>query len=582
MPSDSTHPSLAVVAFESLNDDGAPDYFSRGFVDDLVTDLARFSDLLVIAARDDRDERSVRADFVLGGSLRRAGDRLRVSTRLVEREPGSVIWAERFDAELQDVFSIQDRIAEQVVATVSNRINATLLTAARRKQRTELAAYDYWLRGLDQLKQGSLAADEQARRLFEEALTKDPDFSRAHLGLSLTYFNEWSCQLWERWDENERLAFAHAERAHALDADDHYTQMVLGRILLFRREFDRAERLFDRALALNSNDADCLVQIAMSLAFLGRAADANAAFERSVRLNPYHESWYYAYGGLVAFAAEDYARGLEYAGRVEPDVMVDLAAYMAAGYHYTGQDELAREKLETYLRQFEKKILAGRDPEPGEALRWLKHVNPWKRPEDAERLVSAVRVLADARSDHPKPFAPDPVRNAFRRVGSLWELSYEGRDVWLPHIKGFIDLRKLIASPGQEVHAADLMGSIQSQADDASLDETARQAYEKRLRELRSELDDAQDNNDLGRHELAQREFEAIREHLSTSLALGGRARPLGAPTERARSAVTQRIRAAIKKIEAAHPQLAEHLSGSIQTGTFCVYQPATERDWQL
>lgn len=580
--------SLAVLPFENLSPDGgvAPDYFSRGFVDDVVTDLSRFRELLVISGRSaaHADTEGLEVDYVLKGSLRRDPEQLRVSAQLVNQRDGSVVWGDRFDAALQNLFSVQDEITSRVVGTVSSRLNANLLASSRRKPETEISAYDYWLQGSDCLKHGTVEADAQARELFQQALRQDENYSRAYLGLSLSYFNEWSCQLWQRWDENETKAYEYAERANQLDPSDYYVHMVLGRVLLYRREFERSEHHVEQSLGLNANDADCLVQVAMTLAFLGQNDRARATLERSFLLNPYHESWYYAFAGLIAFNDEQFEEALEFGKRAPASAGVDLPAYAAAAYHYLGQPEQARSKVDEYLQQFQRKIVPTRAPEAGEALRWVLHVNPHRRAQDAARLADGLRA-AGLSGDQP---APSSMQNpadlaTFRHVGSLWQMTFLEHTVHLPRAKGFQDIATLLARPGVELHCSELMGHVEGVTGaDPIIDTEAKAQYERRIHELEADLARAEENNDHGQSEQIRAELDALLEHLNQALGLGGRSRKLGAPAERARSAVTQRIRAAIKKIDAVHRGLAEHLERSLKTGTFCSYAPEKAPDWRL
>jgi TolB-like protein/Tfp pilus assembly protein PilF len=361
--------SLAVLPFENLSAGHEPDYFSRGFVEDVTTDLARFPDILVISSHTSKslDAEALRektadgpqVDYILKGSIRRDAGKIRIVTQLVSPEDGRVAWAGRYDSPLDGIFEIQDEIVGKVVAELSNRLNATMLAQARRKPVTQLAAYDCWLRGYDQLTEGTVRADKRAREIFERALEIDPNFARAFVGLSLSHFNEWSCQLWARWDENERKAYDYARRASELDDTDHLAQMVLGRILLFRRQFDLAQQHLDRALLLNPNDADCLVQIAMSKAFLGQKQEAEELYEKALALNPFRDSWYYAYGMLIAFMQERYEDAIEVGSKTPLETMVDLPVHLAAAHHYLGHKDEARRYLGIYLDQFQKKIAVG-------------------------------------------------------------------------------------------------------------------------------------------------------------------------------------------------------------------------------
>lgn len=576
------HASLAILPFGGERG-VADDYFSRGFVEDLITELSRFANLAVIAWNSSKDPRAAElaTDFVLTGSLRREGSRLRITAQLVETASDSVLWSNRFDHLAEDVFGVQDEICSQVVAQVSDRIHVTLTAAARRKSETDLVAYDYWLQGIDELKQGTPKADERARALFEEALGRDPNYARAYVGLSLSHFNEWSCQLWQSWDDNERLAHDYAVRALTLDGNDHYAQLVLGRVLLYRREFERASHHLERAFTLNENDADSLVQLALGMTFLGDATRARTLFERARYLNPFHGVWYYAYGGIVAFAQHRFEEALAYLGRVAPDTMVDLSAYLAVAHGRLGRPEQARASLDRYLEEFQRKISNGRAQAPGDALRWLQHTNPYRNPADEDRLIDGVRTAGLQVRDAPL-VAATPNRCAFQKVGSVWQLSYGGRDVCLPHVKGLADIALLLAIPERPLHCSELMGLDDQGSAAEAIDPEAKRDYEARMRELEQDLQEVESNNDPGRAASIRAELDFLVEHVRTAFGLGGRSRKLGAPTERARSAVTQRIRAALKRIEVAHEALGRHLSTAIQTGAFCVYRPERSQDWHL
>lgn len=576
--------SLAVLPFVESAEEVAHDYFSQGFVDDLIAELTRFSNLAVIASHSSGSPRAneLGTDFVLKGNLRRDGERLRVTTQLMQGGSGSVIWCERFDQSATTTFEVQDEICARVVAAVSERIHVTLTAAAKRKKISDLRAYDFWLRGMAELKQGNLRADERARELFQKALECDPNYARAYVGLSLSHFNEWSCQLWQRWDDTERAAHDYAARALELDSTDHYAQLVLGRVLLYRREFERAEYHLERATALNENDADCLVQAALGVAFLGDASRARALYERAERLNPFHDAWYYAYGGIVAFVGDRFEESLACHQRVPCDCMVDLPAHLAVCNLHLGRLDSARDCVGQYLAQFREKILGGRDLSPGDALRWLQHTNPYREPKDESRLIDGVREVGLKSIGVSTVIATSPNLCAFRQIGSIWQMSFEGRDVCLPHVKGFSDLATLLASPGREFHCTELMGVVEHFDADTQIDTRAKSEYKRRVRELQAELSHAESCNDMARIEPLSEELEVLLNHLNAALGLGGRSRKMGAPSERARSAVTQRIRAALKRIESAHDTLGQHLARSVQTGVCCAYVPDRVVEWQL
>jgi hypothetical protein len=162
-------------------------------------------------------------------------------------------------------------------------------------------------------------------------------------------------------------------------------------------------------------------------------------------------------------------------------------------------------------------------------------------------------------------------------------LVFDGFSAQLTHQKGFSDLARLLERPGTEVHCLELADRPAETAGEVpQLDERARREIQARVRELQHEIDDAEAANDRARAERAREELDQIVELLSGALGLGGRSRALGSPAERARSAVTWRIRSAVKKIAKAHPPLGRHLDNAIRTGTFCVYQPERPVTWHF
>jgi hypothetical protein len=171
----------------------------------------------------------------------------------------------------------------------------------------------------------------------------------------------------------------------------------------------------------------------------------------------------------------------------------------------------------------------------------------------------------------------------FHREGELWTLVFEGQTARVTDAKGLPDLARLLARPGLEMHCLDLADRPATGGGaDTVLDERARREIEARARELRTEIEDADARHDAGRAERAREELEGIVDVLAGALGLRGRARALGSDVERARSAVTWRVRSAIRKIAAVHPRLGRHLENAVRTGTFCSYTPETLIQWRL
>jgi hypothetical protein len=246
--------------------------------------------------------------------------------------------------------------------------------------------------------------------------------------------------------------------------------------------------------------------------------------------------------------------------------------------------------MEMFRSKFEQKITFGCRPEAGDPLRWLMQVNPFRRPEDAAHFERGLRTAglrgdADEERGAAKTAAVagtgDPP--VFRKDGDVWLLRFDGLALQLIDMKGFHDLAELMAHPQEPIHCLDLAGrAADSAGDDAVLDARARRELTTRAQALQQEIEEADKFNDVGRRERAREELERIVETLSQALGLAGKARRLGSPVERARTAVTWRIRSAIRKAVTVHPALGKHLENSVRTGTYCTYAPERTMDWML
>jgi predicted ATPase len=245
--------------------------------------------------------------------------------------------------------------------------------------------------------------------------------------------------------------------------------------------------------------------------------------------------------------------------------------------------------------------LAALAEELGGALEAAEEAPP-KLEELGPELVAELRAIAEQAGTEPgapdgpaaspagaaaAPAAPvtpaAPTENLFRRDGPLWTLSFDGRTVHLPDLKGLHDLARLLSAPGEDLHCLELAGAagVPPQGDAGPLlDDQARAEYRRRMQELAEEADLADAAGDTVRAEKAREELDTLTEAVAAAFGLGGRPRKAGDPAERARSTVTARMRSAVAKVEEAHPDLGRHLQNSVRTGTFCSYRPERPRGW--
>lgn len=591
-------PVLAVLPFTTLGGGEEDALLAQGLHEDLCGELTRFRALGVVSsvstlAAADLPDAEVRArlgaSHVLRGRLRRGEGRLQLSASLAAAAEGTQIWSERFTVPDDDVFALQDEIIARIAATLHARIEESALSEARRRPTGNLAAHALTLRGLALLREGTLAADEQARALFQRALELDPLYARAHGGIALSWFNEWSCAFWQQFHENAQRAYAHAHRALELDDRDAMLHLVVGKVLLFRRAFEQASWYLDRALALCPNDADLLIQLAFCEVLLGRPEVGVAHASKAMRLNPYHPNAYHIVAAIAHLHAGDIESAIASGARVDGVPLIDVPAYNAVALALAGRLEEAHRQLAIYRDAFRERIAFGREPRPGEAMRWMIEVNPYRRDRDVALLLDGFRLLGESATTLAAPMLPSlgdevvPDEPVLARAGQAWVVEYEGRRVILADLKGLADIHRLLQRPGEEVHCLDLAErEDDAYRGEAVLDDAGRQALKARIRDLQEELAEAEDMNDPGRAERARTELDTLVETLSKALGLGGRGRRLGDAAERARTTVTWRIRHAVKRVEAAHPELGRHFANSLRTGTFCVYQPERAMRWRL
>jgi len=403
-PASATRLVIAVLPFgaaASGEERQRAELLAAALTEDVTTELARFAGLslvargrsALIAARGTPSaeiRRETGARLVLSGNLRLIEGRLRVTAALVDTTTDLELWSERWELLADDFAGLLDRVARCVVGALALRIDEARLGEARKLPRERLETYGCWLRGLECLRRGTPDADAEAQGYFERALELSPRFARAYAGLSLCHFNDWSCQAWDRWDERQRLAFEAAARAVELDDGDHVTHTILSRIHVYRRNFDAGERHAERALALNANDANMAMHLALVFGQLGDAARANALADTALNLNPSPPDWYLACAAYARLMERRPAEALRFASAA-PDCLVDTRAVLAAASSLTGDADSARAHAAAFLRNFREKIGPVAEAGGGEAVRWILHVNPQRDPRDAEYWLEGLR-----------------------------------------------------------------------------------------------------------------------------------------------------------------------------------------------
>ncbi|WP_293676687.1 hypothetical protein [uncultured Phenylobacterium sp.] len=591
--------SVAVAPFDPLPLTPDEARVARGFLEDVIAELSRLPDMEVLAPRtslaltpEQLEPRRMMETFgvthLLDSSVRPTAAGMQVNVSLVEAPTGRIVWAHRYEAPFREAGAVLEEIALQVANHLTARVVISRLAEARRRPLTSLRAQDCWLRGLECLRRATPESDEEARRLFERALAIDPTYARAYAGLSLSHFKRWNGRHATAQEaEDDRLGLQYVARAEALDEMDPVVQVVAGRLQVYRRNFGEGRRHLERAIELSPNRADGLMQMSPLWAYLGEPERALEMAAKAFRLNPLHEPWYYFVSIMPHFLARKLETGLAILERSPPDQIFEQAALMAASYAHLGRLKEARAQVPKFLQAYARDIAGGREAAPEDAVRHVMDANPFAREADAQFLLEGL-----ARAGLPTGQGAAPARAAatratpavarFTRSGGVWEADYAGRRAVVTDAKGCADLALLLASPRERIHCMELAGRLVEGDSGAAMDAKARAACQRHIQDLQAELAEAERHNDFARTERISEELDAVIEQLSAAVGLGGRSRRLGDPAEKARTAVTWRIRSAIRKIAEAHPQLGRHLDASVRTGAFCAYQPEHPVRWTV
>ncbi|HJU15880.1 MAG TPA: winged helix-turn-helix domain-containing protein [Stellaceae bacterium] len=289
-------PSIAVLPFENMSGDPDQDYFADGIVEELTTALSRIRWLFVIARNSSFvykgravDVRQVGRDlgvrYVLEGSVRKVGDRVRISGQLIEAASGSHLWAERYDHRIADVFAVQDEITERVVAAIEPQLYAAEHFRSRRKPPESLDAWECVIRALSHMGQGTRASDAEAETLCRRAIAISPGYGQAHSLLAWVLIRRAALA----GDPIKAVlpeARAEAQTALRLDQGDSWAHVTHGMVLWRNRRHHEASRAFRRALDLNANFALAHALLGVALAAEGMHEDAIMSAARALRLSP--------------------------------------------------------------------------------------------------------------------------------------------------------------------------------------------------------------------------------------------------------------------------------------------------------
>jgi len=387
-------PAIAVLPFTNMSGDREQDYFSDGISEDIITALSKLRWFFVIARNSSfvykgravhisQVARELGVRYVLEGSVRKSGDRVRISAQLNDASTGSHIWAERYDRSLADVFAVQDEITESIVAAIEPHLYAAENFRAQRKPPGSLDAWDLVMRALSHFWRVTREDNVVAQALLEKAIAIDPDYGQA-LGVLATSHIFGAHMGWADMRKVVPVAERAALAAVEADSEDAWAHHGLAYTYLFEGRYDDSVAEFELALKLNPNFSLTQAFYALTLCYCGRWQEGDQAVRRALRLSPRDPSsaLYYGIFAYAQFIGGNYDEAIRLAReslRQRAD-FVGAHRVLTAAAGLSGQRELASSALQGLLRA-----------QPNISLQWMMNDMPIREAADRERYVEGLR-----------------------------------------------------------------------------------------------------------------------------------------------------------------------------------------------
>jgi adenylate cyclase len=389
-------PSIAVLPFNNMSGDSEQEYFSDGITEDIITALSRSPWLFVIARNSSfmyrgkmvnvkQVSRELGVRYILEGSVRKTGDRVRVTAQLIDGIMGNHVWAEKYDGELHDIFDLQDQITQQVVATILTQIHMYVSESAKPLERHDIGTWDLLARGLKlayMLTKNGLA---DAETIFRRAISSAPTSCDAHLWLAVVLFH----QVWMgHASDNDAViseAYNVVKKAIELDEYNEYAHWILGLIQFNRRNRDMAIAALERAIELNPNCSLAYGSLGTVLSVFGDPDESIRNNEIAIRSNPKDPSIFFRYSGIAMahFRESRYSEASLWARKSinrKPNWRIGHAV-LASSLVHLDLIEKAKEAVENY-----------RENIPNETISDLRKVLPFKNSDDTHRFEKGLRM----------------------------------------------------------------------------------------------------------------------------------------------------------------------------------------------
>jgi len=353
IPSDKL--SIAVLPFNNLSGDKSQEYFADGMSEDLITDLSKISGLLVVARNssfaykgqkfDIRDvARELGVRYIVEGSVRKAGGRVRITAQLINADNGLHVWADRYDRELDNIFALQDEVGQKIVEALKLKLTGTDKRRLAHKGTSNVVAYDLYLQGRESESLFSPDSLAEALRLYGQAIEIDPNYSDAYARMANVHVVQVTLGLVDDVESARSKGFSLAERAIEVDAENPFAHWTLGQILLRHGNstsdaFARSISELERAIEIDPNYADAYAQLSFNYASDGRFEIAMRSIETAMRLNPRYPFWYLVGRGQIYYMQKNYQAAIaDFEAAEERNPTITFTKWrLAAAYAQAGR-----------------------------------------------------------------------------------------------------------------------------------------------------------------------------------------------------------------------------------------------------
>ncbi len=395
-------PTIAVLPFVNMSTDPEQKYFSDGITDDIITELSRFPQLLVAARhlssriqRDNIDLKNIaetlHVQYVVDGSVRRAGTRVRITVQLTETETGNHVWAERYDREFEDIFAVQDEVTRSIVGVLPGRVESNVAERASRKPTNNMKAYELNWKGKSVRDGFSAEGTQQARHLFERAIALDPRFARAHMYLADTYFVDLLLGIAE--PDAAKLSLLHARQAASIDSTDIGIKDQVGFAYICTEMWEDAEAQFDMAVSQVTHEAEPMNWIGYGLLMLGRAEEARKMVLEAKKLNPLHPPSFDWVLGQACYFAKRYDDAIR---SLNGEALLNSFAHacLVGAYAYGGRNGEARRALQSFIEVRHEEFKARNIVIQSDTIDLLAggYRKMWRREQDWRHLAEGLRL----------------------------------------------------------------------------------------------------------------------------------------------------------------------------------------------